>query len=226
MESVLFLVAHPDDLACAMGGTALLLRDRYELHLLCATKGETGIPGRTPEETAAIRGKEQEAAAALLGAKLSFLGRINRQLFADSETCQEVARAIRDVAPAALFTLWPLDHHMDHSAVSEIARRAALVAGGPPEIVYSEAHLKTQTSCFTPQIYVDISEVFEEKLALIRCHQSQNRDDWLVGEFRRQGAFRGAQAGCDYAEAFVSVRHPKRRGESLLAKLSQSGLVA
>ncbi len=226
MQRVLFLIAHPDDLACAAGGTALLLRESCELHLLCATKGERGIPGSSYEATAAIRGKEQEAAAARLGAQLTFLGKINGQLFADQATCEGVAAVIRELAPAALFTLWPVDHHPDHSAISEIATKAAGMAGAPPEIVYAETHIKTQSPCFTPQRYVDITGVYEQKVELIRCHASQNRDDWLVGEFREQAELRGAEAGCKYAEPFVSVRAEEGCEESILDRLPGGGPAA
>ena len=42
MKSILLVVAHPDDLAWGMGGTDLLLKDRYHLHVVCATTGECG----------------------------------------------------------------------------------------------------------------------------------------------------------------------------------------
>lgn len=88
MESVLFVVPHPDDLAYGMGGIAFLLRDKFDLHLLCATKGERGIPGRSLDETGITREEEQKAACELLGANLNFLGKIDRELYADIETCQ------------------------------------------------------------------------------------------------------------------------------------------
>ena len=52
-ESVVFIVAHPDDVANAMGGTAWLLREKYNLHVFCATRGQRGIAGKTPEEAPA-----------------------------------------------------------------------------------------------------------------------------------------------------------------------------
>ena len=43
MDSILFIVAHPDDLAFGMGGTALLMKDKFKLHIFCATRGERGM---------------------------------------------------------------------------------------------------------------------------------------------------------------------------------------
>jgi LmbE family N-acetylglucosaminyl deacetylase len=90
--SIVFVVAHPDDLAIIMGGTALLLKDRYQLHVLCASKGERGYPwkgvGRLKPinpEIATIRAKEEKAACAMLGANLTFLGQIDGEIFAGRE---------------------------------------------------------------------------------------------------------------------------------------------
>ena len=105
MESVLFVFAHPDDAAYGMGGVAWLLKDKFDLHLICATKGERGLQGRSLTETAAIRDKEEKRECELLGAKLTFLDRIDRELYADAETCQQVADIVRKTAPVALFTL-------------------------------------------------------------------------------------------------------------------------
>ena len=35
MKSILFVIAHQDDLAFGMGGTAYLLKDRFKLHVAC-----------------------------------------------------------------------------------------------------------------------------------------------------------------------------------------------
>ena len=40
MENIVFIVAHPDDMAYGMGGTAWLLKEKYNLHILCTTRGE------------------------------------------------------------------------------------------------------------------------------------------------------------------------------------------
>ena len=221
MESVLFVFAHPDDVAYGMGGMALLLKDKFELHLVCATKGERGLPGRGLAETAAIRESEEEKECKLLGANLNFLGRIDAELHADAETCRQVAEIVRRTAPIAVFTLWPVDRHPDHSAVSEIAMKAVSMAQKPVELVYFEAD-DDQTALFTPSLYIDISAVMDRKLELMRCHQCQNKDDWLAQAFLRKASRRGAEAGCTYAEAYLSLPHPTSGGRSIFSAMDQT----
>ena len=203
-QSVLFVVAHPDDLVYGMGGLVLFLRDTFDLHLVCATKGERGVAGKGLSEAAAIREKEQKMTSELFGAHLTFLGRIDRELYADIETCQLVADIIQETAPVAVFTLWPVDSHPDHSAVSEVVRKALFITQSPAEIVYCEEG-DDQTARFAPTVYVDISQIMEKKLEILRCHKSQNRNDALVEACLRIAELRGAQAGCTYAEGYVSL---------------------
>jgi LmbE family N-acetylglucosaminyl deacetylase len=224
MESLLFVFAHPDDIAYGMGGLALLLKDKFDFHLVCATKGERGLPGRSLTETSAIREKEERQECELLGANLNFLGRIDAEVYADAETCQQVAEIVRRTAPVALFTLWPVDDHPDHSAVSEIARKAVSMAQRPIELIYFEAG-DDQTALFTPAIYADISAVIDKKLELVRCHECQNQDDWLAQACLRKASRRGAEAGCAYAEGYQSLPHPSSDGRSIFSAMDQTRIL-
>ena len=70
-ERVLFFVAHPDDtIACA--GTMFLMKDQFELHVGVLTHGERGLgeAGFRDGSTKATRTREEEAAAAMVGAKV------------------------------------------------------------------------------------------------------------------------------------------------------------
>ena len=125
MDNVVILAAHPDDVACCMGGTLLKLKGKVTPHVLCATKGERGCPGRPMDEVGAVRENEERAACRILGAELTFLGRIDAETYADQELCDRVAGVIDELKPVALFALWGIDRHPDHSAVSEVARKAA-----------------------------------------------------------------------------------------------------
>jgi len=222
MDTIAILAAHPDDVACCMGGTLLLLEGQVRPHVLCATKGERGCPGRAMDEIAAIREKEERAACDVLGADVTFLGRIDGEVHADREICDRVAALLDDLKPVALLTLWPVDRHPDHSAVSEIARKAAGVGEARCPILYFEAALSSQVSQFRPDVYVDVTAVQERKLQAIRCHACQNPGDKLADFTVRQSTFRGWECGCEYAEAFKTTRPIKMPPAALLAHLTET----
>lgn len=219
MDTLVFLVAHPDDVAFGMGGTVWRLRERYQLHVLCATRGERGIHGTGPAETAAIRTREQQAACDRLGAELTFLDRIDRELFADRKATDQVATLLRTLQPRALFTPWPLDAHPDHSAVSELAKKALFCTGLEPELYFCEENMRGQTSQFRPDLYVDVSAVMDRKIELLRCHPSQNPADRMVADALQQAQFRGWEAGCAAAEGFKTVRPLDVQKASVLLSL-------
>ncbi len=210
-KNIVFVVAHPDDVSNSMGGTAWLLRHKYDLHVLCATRGERGIKGKTYEEAGGIREKEEAAASELLMANLTFLDRTNGELFADREICERVAGIFKELQPVAAFTLWPINRHEDHTTVYEITVKALRLAGleDAVEVYMSENGIGGQTNQFEPDLYVDISGVIEQKREIVRCHKSQNQGD--VDRVTRRNEIRGLFAGCEYAEGFKSLR-PIMRG--------------
>lgn len=201
MDSIVIVFAHPDDLACSMGGTALQLKEHFSLHLICATRGDHGVPAWSLPETATVRTKEEEAEARALDADLSFLNKVDAELFADEGTCRKVADILARVNPLAVMTLWPIDVHMDHSAISEITRKGMTLSGSEAELIYCEVR-DVQTKIFSPNIYVDITETIDRKVDLIRCHKCQNRDDYLAQAFKEFARQRGLESGFTCAESF------------------------
>ena len=221
MKKIVFIVAHPDDAACAASGTALLLSEDYELTVLCISRGERGIAGMDMDRTAAIRTAEEEKSVAIFDGKVLFLNRTDGEIFADRALCEELAEHLRRLSPAAVFTLWPLDRHPDHAAVSHAAGKAALLSGYRGEWYYLEEDQGSQTFDFSPDIYVNISSVWARKCTVIRCHESQNRDDRMVRLLQIQNRFRGMECDVEYAEAFKTAwpRAPKR--DSVLRRLAE-----
>jgi LmbE family N-acetylglucosaminyl deacetylase len=219
------VVAHPDDFANAMGGTALLLSPRHDLHVLCLTKGERGIKGASMAQAAAIRQREERAAAALAGARVTFLGLIDGRVYAERAVCARIARTLRALRPKALFTLWPLNVP-DHVMAYAIAVKALHLAGifYETEVYMAENEIGGQTNQFDPDLYVDISDVVERKRDMVRCHRSQASDAQKVAHVIERNRVRGMIARCDYAEPFRTVmplvnRRWGRRSGSLLLDL-------
>jgi LmbE family N-acetylglucosaminyl deacetylase len=221
MESIVLITAHPDD-ETTMGGTAWLLKDMFKLHIICCTRGERGIPDTPMDEAGRIREAELREAGALLNAELTFIDRINGDLYADQEICSQVTALVDEIAPRAAFTLWPVDYHPDHSAVSEIARKVFHNAQQSFELVYFEAGYLCQTTHFDPDIYVNITDVKKHRDALMRCHVSQNPDDHLVNLFTGYMEIRGKELGTAYAEAFRSLMPYGKTDKSILFELKEA----
>ena len=224
-RSVVFVTAHPDDLSHAMGGTAVLLSRQYRVHVLCLTRGERGIRGKSMAQAAAIRSREERAAAALIGARVTFLGQIDGEVYAERRVCARVARILKRLRPMALFTLWPLNVP-DHVACYTIAVKALHLAGifYTTEVYMGENGIGGQTNQFDPDLYVDITKVLDAKRELVRCHRSQNPTGADVERVLERNRLRGMMARCEWAEPFKSVmpianRRWGRKAGSLLLGL-------
>jgi LmbE family N-acetylglucosaminyl deacetylase len=202
-QAVVFVTAHPDDVAFFMGGTALLLKERYDLHVICATRGERGH-GAPSEEVARTREAEEREACAMLGASITFLGLSDGEIFAERPVVERVADMLRTIRPVAVFTHGP-QAKPDHAAVYIIALQALYVA----ELFWEvEMYMPLQDGETRhgryADLYVNVSSVIEAKRALVACHRSHHREAGSVESIIAHDALLGRLAWCDYAEAYMT----------------------
>ncbi len=226
MKTLVTLFAHPDDESFGNGGTLWLLKDHYRIIFLCLTRGERGLsPGyrEVRHETGILREKELRNAAKLVNAEVRFLDCIDVEVYASRDLCQKVAGLLKEIRPDLFISMWPIDAHPDHTATSEIARKAIALSSYEGEFWMAEEGI-WQTSQFEPDFYVDISDVVAGKNQLIRCHACQNTDDKIVMETEKLNRFRGAKAGCHSAEGFKSLTGIRTGRETLLSKLPKKDL--
>ncbi|MGQ9490157.1 MAG: PIG-L deacetylase family protein [Anaerolineae bacterium] len=224
VKRVLVVTAHPDDLETACGGTMALLIERgAEVALLLCTDGDIGThdPSFTRATLAATRREEALAGARVLGLReVFFLGHPDGELVADLTLRAEVAGVYRRWQPDTVFTFdpfWAGQVHPDHTA----AGRAAVDAYMPskmelyhPEQLVDGVKVADVKRFFffggsnrEGEITINISPVWEKKLAATRCHVSQfgQKEEalqWLA-EWNRET---GKCCGLEYAEAFHSMR--------------------
>jgi LmbE family N-acetylglucosaminyl deacetylase len=230
VERVLVIVAHPDDVDFWAGGTVARWTDAGVAVTYCVlTDGETGgydvnVPRK---DMPSIRRAEQQKAAALLGVKdVRFFGLTEGELRPrDIQLRRELVRLIRQVRPQQIITWSPewnwqrfRSCHPDHRATGEIALSAIYPDAGNPF-----AHLSLRDEGLeawtvreawlinSPHVnhFVDITDVFERKVAAVQFHKSQtgNRQD-LTAELRERIAANtvAAQLPADrLAEAFQIV---------------------
>jgi len=220
IKRILVVAAHPDDLETTSGGTlALLIGRGVEVALLLGTDGDIGTHDLsfTRETLAAVRREETLAGAAALGIKdVFFLGHHDGELVADLALRAEVAGIYRRWQPDTIFTFdpaWGGQAHPDHIA----AGRAAVDAYMPskmelyhPEQLVDGVKVADVKRFFffggsnrAGEITIDISSVWQTKLAATRSHVSQFGQkeealEWLAAWNRETGKC----CGLEYAEAF------------------------
>ncbi|MBI4062520.1 PIG-L family deacetylase [Candidatus Gottesmanbacteria bacterium] len=124
MKRMLLVFAHPDDETFVCGGTiAKYAAAGWEIHLICATRGELGNRGPygdiDGDSLGTIRQKELETVGKYLGiANVAFLdykdGTLTQSKPGDLE--EIIFRTLRSLAPAVVVTFEPggISNHPDH----------------------------------------------------------------------------------------------------------------
>jgi LmbE family N-acetylglucosaminyl deacetylase len=196
-QSAMVIVAHPDDPEFFCGGTiALWCANGTEIRYLILTNGNKGSddPDMTPEKLAAIRKEEQQAAADVLGVKqVIYFDEPDGELEHTRGLRQRVVSEIRRYQPEVVITLDPSRYfagdryinHADHRAAGEVAIDAIFPAARNrmyhPELLNHGLEPHTVKEVYLsganePNLWVDVSAVFDTKIAAIRCHASQIKD--------------------------------------------------
>lgn len=198
-QIILVILAHPDDPEFFCG--AMIHRWcelGHEVHYCLLTRGQKGTQdiSMTAEHLAAIRMEEQRKAAHSLGVKsVEFLNYIDGEIVPDLQMRKEIVRVIRKWKPTILVTSDPLNYfpmdrrinHPDHRTAGQVVIDAAFPAAGSPvffpEFVRDEKlepHSVNEiwlSATSQPNLIVDLTDHFENKLAAIHFHTSQIGDD-------------------------------------------------
>ena len=210
-ETIAIAGGHPDDLVGSLG-LALLLKDRFDLHVLDFTRGEVGWYGHNKEETARVRTAEEQSVCAELGATPHFLGEVDGDAYANREVVARTAALLRELGPRAIIMHWPLDSHMDHVMSTAATLKAVWTTHPDPRKDFPEIYFFEETSqslYFHPVFYVDITPVWERKVELMRKYACQNSGDGIVRNKTEDALFRGNQFWVDKAEAYAPYIPPR-----------------
>jgi LmbE family N-acetylglucosaminyl deacetylase len=198
--------AHPDDPESGCGGTMAVHSQRGDaVTALYATSGERGINGMGAERAAQVREAESLEACAILGAATRFLRYPEHGIDTSAEATDRFVQELRVLAPDLLIAHWPIDTHPDHQLTGVLALRAWLREPGAFKLLFFEVLTGSQTLHFVPDTYVDMSSAQEMKKEAIMRHASQQPEKWYP-HHRAMEQFRGREARCEAAEAFVSAR--------------------
>lgn len=215
MLDILVIAPHPDDAELGMGGAILKLKaEGLRVGVLDLTSGEP-----TPHGSPEIRQRETAAATGILGLDWrENLGLPNRSLEPTLEARAKLAGVIRQQRPRWLFAPYWEDAHPDHVAATQLVDAARFwskftktdLPGEPhhPARIYNYycVHLKLTPQ---PAFVLDISDQWVQKLAAIRCFESQfitgrpTQSPTFLDQLRDEAAYWGKTIGTEYGEPFA-----------------------
>lgn len=232
------VTAHPGDFVWRAGGAlALAVQRGRRAVIACLSFGERGesaplwLAGKTLEEVKAVRREEGETAAAALGAEVRFFDAGDYPLQETPELLQQLIDLYRELQPDVVLTHAPEDpYNMDHAFAGDFARKARVLAQAPgvegpgevigaPPVFCFEPH-QSEVSGFRPDVLLDITSVWDVKLAAMKSLGAQGH---LVDYYSDLGRRRGVQAKRNsgpnlglpvntYAEAYMRI-FPQVTGE-------------
>lgn len=178
---VLAIGAHPDDVELGCAGTiAKLVKLGYKVGIIDLTEGELGTRGNRE-----IRAKEAKKASQILSLKVRENLHIpDGSIEVTKENIFKIIQKIRLYQPELLlFPHW-YDRHPDHSHTHQLAKEAWYYSGlANIKTIYSGQQQRSWRPKlyfnymmkfeFTPNIIVDISDVYDIRQKAIRAYKSQ-----------------------------------------------------
>lgn len=232
-KSALVISAHAADFVWRCGGAiALHQQQGYQVTIVCLSYGERGESaklwkqdGITLDEVKAARQKEAEAAAKALGAHdIRFLDAGDYPLQLDRDQKFELVDLIRKVQPDFMLSHSQYDpYNTDHSYATNVAMECRMIAQawghnpgekvlGAPQLYLFEPH-QTEQMQWKPDVFLDITSVWDKKRAAIECMQGQihlwnyytNLAENRANHFRRNSGGQAGGRNAEYAEGFQSI---------------------
>jgi LmbE family N-acetylglucosaminyl deacetylase len=189
--------AHPDDIELGCSG---VLRKHVlrgdEVSCIVASLGEKGGDEKR-------RKSETRTVAKLIGVKeMYFLNLPDTMIKHDGTTVSLFDKYIHDNVDI-VYVHSPKDYHQDHANVVKSVLSASRKMKN--SIFFYET--PSTTIEFKPALYIDITDVFENKLEYIRKYDSQKNKEYMEEQaIIGLAKYRGYNIGVKYAEAFEVER--------------------
>lgn len=217
-DSVLVVAAHPDDELLGPGGTlARHAAAGAQVHALILSDGARS---RYPSEMIDVLADCAQHAGKVLGLTSVSVGEFADQRL-DAVPIVDVTRVVEEsvdaLRPLIVYTHFVGDVNSDHGVVARAAWTACrpYVAPWLHRFAVYETPSSTEWSwpldggAFRPNLFVDVSEHLETKLAAMACYGSELRDyphPRSITALRERSAYWGSRVGLPAAEAFQLLR--------------------
>lgn len=189
MKKLAFIFAHPDDAEIWAGGTILnhvIAHDEIKIIYTYVNNEERKNEAKTLE-------KLPHTTVEIL------------------DSPRLLRRVLKEYNPDIIVTHWEKDAHPEHRATYQLLYEQI------PSLIIKE-HLcfnlyvcdtynsigSSNSELFIPNVFIDVSEQWQNKIELISNHKSQPVKYWIKMISTQNGLY-GARTKCEYAEAFLQI---------------------
>lgn len=187
---IIVIGAHPDDCDMDAGGTAALFASMgYAVKFVSVTNGDAGHQSEGGGALANRRIAEAQEAGKRFGVTYDVLDNHDGELLPTLAIRLQIIRKIREWNADVVIAPRPNDYHPDHRYTGVLVQDAAYMVAVPnvapdtaplkknPVFLYSQDFFQ-RPNAFRPDIAVDITTVYEQKINALSAHESQVYE-WL-----------------------------------------------
>jgi LmbE family N-acetylglucosaminyl deacetylase len=187
---IIMIGAHPDDCDGSAGGTAILLAKAGHLvKFVSVTNGDAGHQTQGGGALAKRRMAEAKEAGKRYGVSYDVLDNHDGELTPNLDVRLQIIRKIREWNADVVMAPRPNDYHPDHRYTGVLVQDAAYMVAVPnvapdvpplrknPIFLYFQDNFQ-RPNPFRPDIAIDITSSFQQKIYALSAHESQYYE-WL-----------------------------------------------
>ncbi|HEY0654306.1 MAG TPA: PIG-L family deacetylase [Chryseosolibacter sp.] len=187
---IIMIGAHPDDCDQKSGGTAILFSKMgHAVKFVSVTNGDAGHQSSGGGALAKRRMAEANEAGRRFGVTYDVLDNHDGELLPTLEVRLQIIRKIREWNADVVIAPRPNDYHPDHRYTGVLVQDAAYMVAVPnvapdtpplkknPVFLYFQDFFQ-RPNPFRPDIAIDITTVFDQKVNALDAHESQFYE-WL-----------------------------------------------
>lgn len=214
-NKVLAVAVHPDDETLGCGGTLLKHKaNGDEINWLICTTVDKNHSYYEQRE------KELKLVNEMYGFDSVHnlcLNTMQVDEYSMSELISAISKVINKVQPNTIYLPFKGDVHSDHRKIFEASYSCTKSFRYPfvkkiymmETLSETEFAPSTKEDSFIPNVFVDISDFFDRKIAIMKIFESEIAEHPFPRSERNLRALatlRGATCGCEYAESFILLK--------------------
>ena len=215
---ILVIAAHSDDEALGCAGTILKHTSAGDIvHLLFMTNGVGAREASVDDVEKRISASENAINILNVSSVTNFNFPDNQM---DTVALLDVVKAVEgkvnELSPEMVYTHWGDDLNVDHKITHDAVVIACRPYPNQPvrslysfEVLSSTDWASGTDKMFHPNLYVDISDFIDQKVAILECYQDEMRSPPHTRSIENTvnlAKLRGNTVGLKYAEAFRVIR--------------------